>query len=224
VLEAAVDGILTIDEVGRIIAANPGAERIFGHAAEEILGHNVTDLMPSPFRDEHHQYLINYLTTGKRKIIGIGREVVGLRKDGSTFPMYLAVGEAYAGNQRLFTGIVRDLTERKRLEEQLIQAQRVEAIGELAGGIAHDFNNLLAVIQGSSEMALQGPLGGDRLRRALERIRQAAERGARLTGQLLAFSRRDVSTPSVIDVNDGVKGMRDWSGACSTRRSRSSSG
>jgi PAS domain S-box-containing protein len=212
VLEAAVDGVLTIDEVGGIVAVNPAAERLFGYAAEEILGHNVTLLMPPPFRDEHHRYLTNYLTTGERRIIGIGREVVGQRKDGSTFPMYLAVGEALAGGQRLFTGIVRDLTERKRLEEQLIHAQRVEALGELAGGIAHDFNNLLAVIQGSSEMALERPRGDDRHRRALERIRQAAERGARLTGQLLAFSRRDVAAPSVIDLNQGIEGMRELLG------------
>jgi PAS domain S-box-containing protein len=87
VLEAAVDGVLTIDEVGSIVAVNPAAERLFGYAAEEILGHNVTLLMPPPFRDEHHLYLTNYLTTGERRIIGIGREVVGQRKDGSTFPM-----------------------------------------------------------------------------------------------------------------------------------------
>jgi PAS domain S-box-containing protein len=212
VLEAAVDGVLSIDETGRVIAANPAAERIFGYSAEEILEHNVTLLMPSPFREEHHQYLANYFSTGERKIIGIGREVVGLRRDGSTFPMYLAVGEAFAGDQRLFTGFVRDLTERKRLEEQLIHSQRVEAVGELAGGIAHDFNNLLAVIQGSSEMALVRAAGDDRLRRSLERILQAAERGARLTGQLLAFSRRDVATPRVIDLNEEVEGMRELLG------------
>jgi PAS domain S-box-containing protein len=211
-LDAVVDGIILIDARGRIAGLNRAAERIFGYPVAELLGRNVSVLMPSPYREQHDGYLASYLATGERKIIGIGREVVGLRRDGSTFPLDLAVGEAWVGSDRLFTGVVRDLTDRKRLEEQLLQAQKMEAVGQLAGGVAHDFNNLLAVIQGSSERLLETLPAGDRNRRAAERISQAAERGARLTGQLLAFSRRDVSAPGPVDVNQELGGMRDLLG------------
>jgi PAS domain S-box-containing protein len=209
ILESAVDAILTIDESGRIAAANAAAERTFGYALHEMLGKNVSLLMPPPYREEHDGYLANYIGTGEKRIIGIGREVVGRRKDGASFPMDLSVGEAFAGGERLFTGIVRDLSERKELEEQLHRARKLEALGQLAGGIAHDFNNLLAVIQGSGEILLQNLPEGDRVRRAAERISQAAERGARLTGQLLAFSRRDLATRRLIEINQQIEDMQD---------------
>lgn len=117
-LEAAVDGIVSIDEKGIIQNVNPAAERMFGYAAEEMTGRNITLLMPSPYRDEHDRYLAHYLATGERKIIGIGREVVGLRKDGTTFPMDLSVAEARVGAERSFLGIIRDISERKRAEER----------------------------------------------------------------------------------------------------------
>lgn len=115
-LEAIVDGIISIDERGIIQTINPAAERLFGYAATEVIGRNVKILMPSPYQEEHDDYIAHYLSTGEKKIIGIGREVVGLRKDGSTFPMELSVAEAPLGNERIFVGIVRDITERKRNE------------------------------------------------------------------------------------------------------------
>ena len=120
-LEAAVDGIISIDERGLIQTINPAAERLFGYTAQEVIGQNVKLLMPSPYQEEHDGYLAHYLTTGQKKIIGIGREVVGRRKDGSTFPTDLSVAEARAGEERLFVGIIRDITERKRTEEALSQ-------------------------------------------------------------------------------------------------------
>ena len=124
---AAVDGIIGIDQRGIILTANPAAERLFGYTEVEIVGLNVKALMPSPFREEHDGYLARYLETGLKKIIGIGREVVGLRKDGTTFPMDLSVAEARLGDGRIFVGIIRDITERKRAEESL---SRLAAIVE----------------------------------------------------------------------------------------------
>ena len=118
VLETAVDGIVTIDRAGRVESMNPAAERMFGYAAREVVGRNVSMLMPEPYRSEHDEYLARYLRTGQRRIIGIGREVVGRRRDGSTFPMELAVSDV-GPEVGLFTGIVRDITERKQFEAQL---------------------------------------------------------------------------------------------------------
>jgi PAS domain S-box-containing protein len=117
-LEAAVDGIISIDELGIVQTMNPAAERLFGYPAGDIIGYNVSRLMPAPYRDEHDGYLARYVSTGQKKIIGIGREVVGLRRDGTTFPMDLSVAEARIGEERIFLGIVRDVTERKRAEER----------------------------------------------------------------------------------------------------------
>ncbi|HYG90580.1 MAG TPA: PAS domain S-box protein [Azospirillum sp.] len=123
ILETAVDGIITIDERGDVLSANKAAELIFGYAAEEMVGQNVKMLMPEPYRSAHDQYLERYLKTGERKVIGIGREVEGRRKDGSIFPMDLAVGETEVSGRRIFAGIVRDITERKRTEEDLRQSE-----------------------------------------------------------------------------------------------------
>ena len=119
VLETVVDGILTIDRNGTVITANHAVERIFGYTRQELIGQNVKLLMPSPYHEEHDGYLHNYATTGDRKIIGIGREVQGRKKDGAVFPIYLAVGETTTEQGPIFTGIVRDISERARAEEQL---------------------------------------------------------------------------------------------------------
>jgi PAS domain S-box-containing protein len=119
VLENAVDGIITIDERGNIESFNPAAVRLFGYAPEGVIGKNIKMLMPAPYQDEHDGYLRNYAATGIKKIIGIGREVVGRRNDGSQFPMDLSVGETSIGANRLFTGIVRDISERKRAQAAL---------------------------------------------------------------------------------------------------------
>ncbi len=117
VIDHIIDGIITIDERGVVETFNPGAERTFGYQAGEVIGHNVKMLMPAAYSEHHDQYLSNYLRTGQARIIGIGREVVGRRKDGSTFPLDLAVSEFRVHGRRMFAGILRDVTERKRAEQ-----------------------------------------------------------------------------------------------------------
>ena len=122
ILQTAVDGIITIDERGIIESFNPAAERLFGYTADEVRGHNISQLMPSPYREAHDGYLARYRQTGEPHIIGIGRDVRGQRRDGTTFPMALAVSEVRLGGRRLFTGIVHDLSVRVQAEEALRQA------------------------------------------------------------------------------------------------------
>jgi two-component system, LuxR family, sensor kinase FixL len=126
ILETAVEGIITIDERGVIESFNPSAEKIFGYTAREAIGQNIKLLMPEPYRREHDGYLENYHRTGHAKIIGIGREVLGQRKDGTVFPMDLSVSEVRLANRRMFTGFVRDITERKQLEKEIIEISNRE--------------------------------------------------------------------------------------------------
>jgi PAS domain S-box-containing protein len=207
-VNTAVDGVILIDATGTVLMFNPACERLFGYHAEEVMGQNVKMLMPAPYRDEHDGYLGNYHRTGERKIIGIGREVVGQKKDGTTFPMDLSVGQAKQDNQSLFVGLIHDLTERKRTEEQLVQAQKMEAVGQLSGGIAHDFNNLLTVIMGNAEALSIRLKARDDLQSLADGIVNAAERGAELTQRLLAFSRRQMLRPDAIDCGLLVEEMQ----------------
>lgn len=188
ILDTAVDAFISISARGLVEAFNPAAERMFGYAARDVLGRNVSMLMPRPYCDEHDRYLDHYLKTGERKIIGIGREVMARRKDGSEFPIDLAVGEAVVNGERVFTGIIRDLTERKRLEASLLRAQRMEIIGSLAGGIAHDLNNVLAVVL-TAAGNLQLDLSAEERRQVLEELIAAARRGTAVVRQVLSFAR-----------------------------------
>lgn len=208
VVDTAVDGVILIDDHGRVLMFNPACERLFGYPESEVLGQNVKILMPPPFKAEHDGYLGNYLRTGDPKIIGIGREVSGLRKDGSTFPMDLSVGEAKQEGEVVFVGIIHDLTERKRTEEQLVQAQKMETVGQLSGGIAHDFNNLLTVIIGNADTLGDKLRSRPDLRQLCDSIVNAGDRGAELTRRLLAFSRRQTLRPAVIDCNRLIEGMK----------------
>lgn len=208
VIETAVDGVILIDADSLILVFNPACERLFGYGADEVIGQNVKVLMPAPYREEHDQYLANYRETGDRKIIGIGREVLGRRKDGSTFPMGLSVGEASEAGRPIFVGIIHDLTERTRMEEQLVQAQKMETVGQLSGGIAHDFNNLLTVIVGNAETLSEKLSVRPDLKGLADGILAAGERGAELTRHLLAFSRRQVLQPKLLDLSELVDGMQ----------------
>ena len=194
VLEHVLDGIITIDKHGTIESFNPAATKIFGYETSEVIGQNVKMLMPAPYHDEHDGYLANYLSTGKAKIIGIGREVVGRRKDGSTFPMELAVSDFYSAEKRFFTGIVRDITERKRLEQEL--RQRVQELNEadrrknqFLATLAHELRNpLTPIVSAVQLLQIKGP-PDEEMQWARGVIARQAEQMVRLIDDLLDISR-----------------------------------
>jgi two-component system sensor kinase FixL len=153
ILATVPDAMIVIDERGAMQSFSSAAERLFGYRASEMLGKNIKMLMPSPYRENHDDYLARYLRTGEKRIIGIGRVVVGERKDGSTFPMELAVGEMRSNDRRFFTGFIRDLSERQKtearlqeLQSELVHISRLTAMGEMASALAHELNQPLSAI------------------------------------------------------------------------------
>jgi PAS domain S-box-containing protein len=208
IIETAPDAIITIDPRGIVQSFSAASERLFGYSAGEVIGHNVSILMASPYKQQHDGYLERYHRTGEKRIIGIGRTVEARRKDGTIFPMELAVGEVRIGTTHIFTGFIRDLSARAKMEEELRQAQKMEAIGQLTGGLAHDFNNLLTVITGNLEM-LETRMKEREDREILNEAQEAAELGAKLANRLLAFGRRQPLNPKPIDLSALVGGMAD---------------
>jgi PAS domain S-box-containing protein len=194
VVNHVIDGIITIDSQGIVQTFNAAAERLFGYQAGEVIGRNVSMLMPEPYRGEHDGYLENYLRTGEAKIIGIGREVAGRRKDGSVFPMDLAVSEFQHGGRRLFTGIVRDITERKRLEQELRQRVQELAEGdrrknEFLATLSHELRNPLAPIRNALEVMQLADGDPAKLAQAQLVMERQLEQMVRLVDDLLDVSR-----------------------------------
>ena len=208
ILDTVPDAMIVIDQKGIVMSFSKAAEKLFGMVSDQICGKNVSNLMPNPYRDAHDGYIDHYLDTGEKRIIGYGRVVTGRRADGTHFPMELHVGEATANGERIFTGFVRDLTSRVKIEEDLRQAQKMEAVGQLTGGLAHDFNNLLTVISGNLEM-IEERLPEGSLRDMLREAQDAAADGAKLTGQLLAFGRRQPLSPKQVELGGLVMGFSD---------------
>jgi two-component system sensor kinase FixL len=203
IYDTAPDALIVIDESGIVQSYSAAAERMFGWPTSEVLGRNVSMLMPQPFRVQHDGYVSRYLETGERRIIGIGRIVVGERKDGSTFPMELAVGEVRSESGRVFTGFVRDLTERQatetRLQElqaELVHMSRLSAMGEMASALAHELNQPLSAIANylnGARRLLERTGGGEpRANEALEKASDQALRAGEIIRRLRDFlSRRE---------------------------------
>jgi PAS domain S-box-containing protein len=204
VLDNAVEAIVTTDESGCIEFFNRAAEKLFGWPQAEAIGRNVTILMPLPHSSEHDGYFQRYLDSGRKSVIGMsGRRVTGKRKDGSIFSLEISITE-FRDGQRGFAAVMRDLTERQRQDEQLRQAQKMEAVGRLATGIAHDFNNLLMGVLGCARIAQRSLASDHPAMEMVDEIRAAVERGANLSRQLLAYSRQRPAEVELLRLNDVV--------------------
>ena len=217
ILDSIPEAMIVIDERGLMQSFSATAERLFGYAAFDVLGKNVKMLMPSPYQREHDSYLDRYNRTGERRIIGIGRVVVGQRKDGSTFPMELAVGEMRVRDQRFFTGFIRDLTERQEtdarlqeLQSELVHMSRLTAMGEMASALAHELNQPLSAIanymKGSRRlMESRSDEGAATVRDAMDKAAEQALRAGQIIRRLRDFVARGESERRVEDVKKMIE-------------------
>jgi two-component system, LuxR family, sensor kinase FixL len=216
ILDTVPDAIVVIDAQGTIQSFSPAAERLFGYNSAEVAGRNVNILMPTPYREAHDGYLARYLRTGERRIIGIGRVVVGLRKNRETFPMELHVGEfAFAGG-RFFTGFVRDLTERQEaerriqgLQAELLHASRLSVMGQMASTMAHELNQPLTAVMNYLEAGRQllGGGGGspERVGEVMEKAVAQAQRAGEVIHQLRQFVSKGETERRIESLNQLVE-------------------
>src|SRR3984893_16956365 len=207
ILEAANDAIVTTDHNLAIREFNPAAERMFGYRRTNILGRNVDMLLPTSDRATELPAFNDYVTTGEGPLKGRQLEMKGQRADGTEFPIEVTVARLSSDRSAVVTGFIRDITERRTLEEQLRRSQKLEAIGRLAGSVAHDFNNILMSIMGSADLMLMDLAADDPARAEANEIKQSVQRGAGLTRQLLAFSRRQATSFRLFALGDVVNGM-----------------
>ncbi|MCH7675829.1 PAS domain S-box protein [candidate division KSB1 bacterium] len=212
ILETAVDGIITINATGIIESVNSAVEKLFGYTENEVIGKNVDVLMPSPYREDHDTYLANYLKTGEKKIIGIGREVVAQRKDGITFPIRLSVSEFFLGDKRMFTGIVHDISEEKALQQQILHSERLAIIGKMAAKVAHEVRNPLSSVSLNAELLEEEIQSQDSVdiheaKSLLKSMIREIDRVTLLTDEYLQFSRLPESQPIKGNLNSLLKEM-----------------
>jgi len=216
ILETSPDGLITIDDDGLIQSFNPAAERVFGYAAAEVIGRNVSCLMPAPYRAEHDGYLERFLRTGEKRIIGIGREVLGQRKDGAIFPLELAVGEVRAAGRQFFAGFVKDVSARRQsehrlqeLQAELVHVARLSAMGEMASALAHELNQPLTAIINYAQtarglVARRSGEGAAGLLSLLEKTVEQASRAGQIIRRLRQFIAKGETDRTVEDVNGVV--------------------
>ena len=216
-IETSPDGLVTIDATGRIQSFNPAAARMFGYRAEEVIGRNVSCLMPSPDRERHDGYLARYLRTGERRIIGIGREVHAKRRDGTVFPVELAVTEVVAGGHRLFAGFLHDISARRDAEQrmrelhsELLHVSRLSEMGEMASELAHELNQPLTAIINYMQ-ACRRLLGdsaaadGGRVRELIDKAIGQAERAGQIIQHLRRFIARGETDRSAEEIGGVVE-------------------
>lgn len=209
IVDTCIDGIITIDESGAIRSFNPAAERIFGYSAAEAVGRNVSMLMPHPDRNRHNDYIRHYLETGEARIIGFGREVRGCRKSGENFPMHLGVGEMQMGDHRMFVGLVRDLTYFKQVQDELMQAQSLAALGEMAASVAHEIKNPLAAILGVIQVLRDSEAISREYRDVVEELSRRVERLDETVKRLLNFAKPVEPDSRVVDLVDVIRQVVD---------------
>lgn len=203
VINSTMDAIITVDDTQCIRLFNHAAEKMFGWTAGELIGQSLQRLLPERFRAAHARHIPAFgatcVTTRSMESPGV---LSALRSDGTEFPIEASISQIEVAGQKLYTVILRDITERKKLEAQLLQSQKMESIGRLAGGVAHDFNNLLMGMMGYANLALDGVEPNSELHDDLAEICKAASKAATLTHQLLAFARKQVIEPRVLNLND----------------------
>lgn len=205
IVSSAMHAIITVDQTQRILVFNRAAEEIFRCPASEALGQSIDNFIPERFREKHREHIQDFSKTGVT-----GRPVhspgilFGVRRNGEEFPIEASISQAEADGERLFTVILRDISARLRLEGELRQAQKMEAIGQLAGGVAHEFNNFLGVILGYSDLLAEDAGENESLRQHVGEIKAATQHAASLTRQLLAFGRRQMREPQELDLNTAI--------------------
>jgi two-component system, LuxR family, sensor kinase FixL len=217
IIETSPDGLITIDQTGLIQSFNPAAQRMFGYRADEVIGRNVRCLMPPTYADHHDGYMARYLNTGEKRIIGIGREVLGQSKDGRIFPLELAVAEVQAAGRRIFAGFVRDVsarqeaTERLReLQAELVHVARLSAMGEMASALAHELNQPLTAIINYAQAArralghAEGTQPGE-LWSLLDKTAQQASRAGQIIHRLRQFIAKGETERALEDLNAVVE-------------------
>jgi hypothetical protein len=212
VLDASPNSIVAIAGDGRITYANPRVETTFGYPPDELIGQPIETLLPDRVSERHVGHRRAFFAQPTARPMGIGLDLAGRRRDGSEFPVEISLTPVALPDGVVVYASVVDITARKGLEDQLLQAQKMESIGRLAGGIAHDFNNMLSAISGYSDLLLAdvanpAPIDRDEIRECAQAVHDAAARAATLTSQLLAFSRQQIVQPRVIDLAEGVAGL-----------------